>query len=91
LENKTPFVAAVALNKEHQFIAMNWNFVKGFPSSEIKRWAGNHLEPGSLAYSDGLACFSAVPAHGCHHYSIVTGGGPDSVTKEEFAWVHHDR
>ena len=25
---------------------------------------------------------------GCHHYSIVTGGGPDSVTQEEFTWVN---
>src|SRR5512136_1795427 len=25
---------------------------------------------------------------GCHHYSIVTGGGPQSVTKEEFTWVN---
>ena len=87
-ENKTPFVAAVALNEAHHPIAMNLNVVKGFRSSEIKRWAGKHLEPGSLVYSDGLACFSAVLDRGCHHYSIVTGGGPDSVTKEEFAWVN---
>ena len=87
-ENKTPFVAAVALNEDHHPIAMNLNVVKGFQSNEIKRWAGKHLEPGSLVYSDGLACFSAVIKHGCHHYSIVTGGGPNSVTKEEFTWVN---
>ena len=87
-ENKTPFVAAVTLNADHHPIAMNLNVVKGFRTSEIKRWAGKHLEPGSMVYSDGLACFSAVLDHGCHHYSIVTGGGPDSVTKQEFAWVN---
>lgn len=87
-ENKTPFVAAVALNEDHHPIAMNLNVVKGFRTSEIKRWAGQHLEPGSFVYSDGLACFSAVLDHGCQHYSIVTGGGPNSVTKEEFAWVN---
>ena len=87
-ENKTPFVAAVALNANHHPIAMNLNVVKGFRASEIKRWAGKYLEPGSLVYSDGLACFSAVLDCGCHHYSIVTGGGPDSVTKEEFTWVN---
>jgi hypothetical protein len=87
-ENKTPFVAAVSLNADHHPIAMNLNVVKGFRTSEIKRWAGKHLEPGSLVYSDGLACFSAVLDHGCHHYSIVTSGGPDSVTRQEFAWVN---
>jgi hypothetical protein len=87
-ENKTPFVAAVALNADHHPIAMNLNVVKGFRTCEIKRWAGKHLEPGSMVYSDGLACFSAVLDHGCHHYIIVTGGGPDSVTKQEFAWVN---
>lgn len=65
-ENKTPFVAAVALNKEHHPIAMNLNVVKGFRNSEIKRWAGKHLEPGSLVYSDGRACFSALLDHGCY-------------------------
>ena len=42
-------------------------------------------------YSDGLACFFAVLDRSCYHYSIVTDGGPDSVTKEEFAWgQYHD-
>lgn len=87
-ENKTPLVAAVSLDEDHHPIAMNLNVVQGFRTAEIKRWAGKHLEPGSLVYSDGLACFSAVLDHGCHHYTIVTGGGPNSVTKEEFAWVN---
>lgn len=87
-ENKTPFIAAVALNEDHHPVAMNLNVVKGFRNSEIKRWAGKHLEPGSLVYSDGLACFSAVLDQGWHHYSIVTGGGPDSVIREEFTWVN---
>jgi len=85
-ENKTPFVAAVALNEDHHPIAMNLNVVKGFRTTEIKRWATKHLEPGSFVYSDGLACFSAVLENGCHHYSIVTGGGPHSVNREEFEW-----
>lgn len=67
---------------------MNLNVIKGFLPSEIMRWNGKHLEPGSLVYSNGLACSSAVLDHGCHHYCIVTGGGPNSVTKEEFAWVN---
>ena len=46
--------------EDHHPVAMNLNIAKGCRTCEIKRWAGQHLEPGSLAYSDGLACFSAV-------------------------------
>ena len=87
-ENKTPFVAAVALDGNGHPISMNMNVVKGFQATEIARWAKQHLEPGSLVYSDGLPCFSAVTAALCDHYSIVTGGGPQSVTRAEFAWVN---
>jgi transposase-like protein len=87
-DNKVPFVAAVSLNEKYHPIAMNMNVVDGFRLTEIARWASQHLEPGCMVISDGLACFSAVTKVGCHHYSIVTGGGPLSVTKEEFTWVN---
>ncbi len=86
--NKVPFVAAVELNEENHPIAMNMNVVDGFKLTEIARWAKAHLEPGSMVISDGLACFSAVLEAYCHHYTIITGGGPQSVTKEEFVWVN---
>jgi hypothetical protein len=87
-ENKTPFVAAVACNPEGHPIRMHMNVVDGFKSKEIARWAKKHLEPGSLVVSDGLACFKAVTLAECEHQSIVTGGGPDSVSKEEFTWIN---
>ena len=87
-ENKTPIVAAVACNDEGHPISMNLNVVKGFQSKEIARWAQRHVAPGSTVISDGLACFSAVTVVRCEHECIVTGGGPKSVTKEEFAWVN---
>lgn len=86
--NKVPFVAAVSLNAEGHPIAMNMNVVKGFRLTEISRWAKQHLHPGSTVISDGLSCFSAVTEAGCSHISIVTGGGPQSVTKEEFTWIN---
>ncbi|MFZ2169734.1 MAG: IS1595 family transposase [Methylococcaceae bacterium] len=86
--NKVPFVAAVSLNKEGHPIAMNMNVVKGFRLTEISRWAKQHLQPNSTIISDGLPCFSAVKEAGCRHISIVTGGGPQSVTKEEFTWIN---
>ena len=87
-ENKTPFLAAVACSEAGHPISMNLNVVAGFQSEEIARWAKQHLTPGSRVVTDGLACFSAVTTAGCSHQSIVTGGGPASVTKEEFAWVN---
>jgi transposase-like protein len=86
--NKVPFVAAVSLNEEGHPIAMNMNVVKGFRLTEISRWAKQHLQPNSTVISDGLPCFTAVIEAGCSHISIVTGGGPQSVTKEEFTWVN---
>lgn len=86
--NKVPFVAAVSLDEEGRPIAMNMNVVKGFRLTEISRWATHHLQPDSTIISDGLPCFSAVKDAGCHHVSIVTGGGYQSVTKKEFAWVN---
>jgi len=86
--NKVPFIAAVSLNKEGHPVAMNMNVVKGFQLTEIARWSRQHLHPASAVISDGLPCFSAVREVGCLHFSIVTGGGPQSVTKKEFAWVN---
>ncbi len=86
--NKIPFVAAVSLNEEGHPIAMNMNVVNGFRLTELSRWASQHIQPESTVISDGLPCFSAVRDAGCYHVSIVTGGGYDSVTKKEFAWVN---
>lgn len=86
--NKTPFVAAVALNEEGHPLSMTMNKVKGFTLKEIKNWAKQHLTSGSSVISDGLACFSAVETVGCSHKGIVTGGGYASVEKEEFTWVN---
>ncbi len=86
--NKTPFVAAIAINEEGHPTRMHMCVIKGFRSEEISNWARGHLAPESTVISDGLACFSAVKAAGCSHCAIVTGGGPDSVTHKEFLWVN---
>jgi len=87
-ENKIPFIAAVSTNEEGYPIYMNFNVVKGFRLSEVARWAKQHLAEGCIVVSDGLACFSAVTEAKCEHFSTVTGGGPESVTKEQFIWVN---
>jgi transposase-like protein len=85
---KTPVVAAVAVNAEGHPVTMNMQVVAGFQLKEIARWATQHVVPGSTVVSDGLWCFSAVTEAGCKHVSIVTGGGPKSVTMKEFTWVN---
>ena len=87
-ENKIPYVAAVSPNEEGHPVAMNMTVVKGFRLTEISRWTQKHLQPGGLVVSDGLACFTSVKDAGCIHESILTGGGYQSVTKEEFTWVN---
>ncbi len=86
--HKVPFVAAVATDEALHPIAMRFNKVKGFTKPEIARWARKHLDSSCTVISDGLDCFSAVTEAGCKHVAIVTGGGPDSVKHQEFAWVN---
>jgi transposase-like protein len=87
-ENKIPFIAAVSTNDEGHPIHMNFHVVEGFKLTEVSLWAKKHLSAGSLVHSDGLACFTAVTDAGCEHSSTVTGGGHESVTKEDFIWVN---
>lgn len=86
--NKVPFVAAVSVNEDGHPAAMNMHVVKGFRLNEIAKWAKHHLQPSSTVISDGLSCFAGVKEAECFHLSIVTGGGPESVSKEEFTWVN---
>jgi len=86
--DKTPFVAAVQTNQMGHPIAMRFTKLKGFRTDEITRWAKRHLTPDCRVVSDGLHCFRGVEAAGCSHQSIVTGGGPASVTLDSFTWVN---
>jgi len=86
--NKTPFIAAVSVDSQGHPITMNMNVVKGFRTSEISRWAKQHLSADAHVISDGLACLSGVKSTGCQHTAIVTGGGPACVTREEFTWIN---
>ena len=85
---KTPFVAAVETTDNGDPVRIKLNVVKGFRSTEIKKWSEKHLAAGSAVVSDGLACFNAVTEAGCTHQKIVCGGGRASVEKEEFYWVN---
>ena len=75
---KTPFVAAVELNREGRPMRMRLSRVGGLRSEEIATWARCHLEPGTVVVSDALGCFAAVQCAGCFHHPFVTGQRPAS-------------
>ena len=87
-EGKTPFVAAVETTKEGHPVRIKLSRVVGFRSAEMKRWATDHLAPGSHVVSDGLACFNAVTEAGCTHEKRICGGGRASVEEPAFYWVN---
>ena len=73
-ENKVPFVAALEMSGENRPIHLKLNRVSGFTSDAIQAWSVDSLAPGSVVFSDGLACFRAVAAAGCDHVPVVIGG-----------------
>ena len=85
---KTPFVAAVELNREGRPTRMRLSRVGGFRNEEIAAWARCHLEPGTVVVSDALGCFAAVKRVGCIHQPFVTGSGPHSAQHPALAWVN---
>lgn len=60
---------------------MNFTVLKGFRLSEVSQWSKKHLSSGCIVVSDGLACFKALEDAQWQHFSIVTGGGLESVKK----------
>ena len=85
---KTPFVAAVELNREGRPVRMGLSRVGAFRSEEIAAWARCHLEPGTVVVSDALGCFGAVRHAGCFHQPFVTGSGPASARHPALTWVN---
>jgi hypothetical protein len=73
-EIKVPFVAALELNEEGRPIHIKMDLVSGFTSEPIKTWTSHSVEPGSVIFSDDLACFRATAEAGCEHVAKVIGG-----------------
>lgn len=86
-ENKVAFVAAVSLTDEGHPLRVKLSPVAGFKLKAIAAWASKSLSPGSVVYSDGLACFSAVTQAGCtHECTVVAGRKPKDVP--ELQWIN---
>ncbi|MGH8601535.1 MAG: IS1595 family transposase [Gammaproteobacteria bacterium] len=86
-ENKTPFVAAVSLNKDGHPLRAKLTPVPSFSAKAIEHWAKSSLAPGACVHSDGLACFSAVTAAGCtHERTVVAGRKPKELP--QFLWIN---
>jgi transposase-like protein len=87
-ENKTPFIAAVETTPEGHPLRIKLNVLPGFRKKAILDWVTQHVEPESVIFTDGLACFNAITDANCLHIKIVCGGGRASVEKAEFYWVN---
>ena len=85
---KTPFVAAVALDRDGHPTKMKMTVIDGFRSEEIEAWAKRHVHKNSLIISDKLACFRAVMDAGCDHISMKTSGNLDLLDHPAFKWVN---
>jgi len=85
---KLPFVAAISTNEDGHPIEMRFSQVAAFTNAAIKKWADKHLYSGVQVVTDGLKCFNGVDGAGFKHKVIITGGGPQSVTIEDFKWVN---
>jgi transposase-like protein len=86
-ENKVPFVAAVSLTGEGHPLRARLARVSGFTREAVSGWARTHVSPGSVVFSDGLACFAAVADAGCHHQpTVMAGRKPKDVPA--FKWIN---
>lgn len=85
---KTPLIAAVATDPTAgKPLTMRMDWVRGFRSREIGRWARRHLAADAHVRSDGLACFAAVRQAGCTHEALVTSGPKGRQRRKAFVWV----
>jgi len=87
--HKAPFIAVVETDAEtRKPQRIQLRAVKGFRSTEIARYARDHLAPGCVVVSDGLACFAAVKQAGCVHVPFVCEGGRKGAENASFKWVN---
>ena len=86
-KKKSPFVAAVETH-DGKPSRIKLNRVQAFSLKEIERWSCHHLEPTCDVVSDGLNCFPAVEAAGCHHAFHVVGSGKEAGDHPVFKWVN---
>ena len=85
---KTPFVAAAQVSADGRPERLRLSPVAGLRKRALPAWAAQHLQPGTLVRSDGLACFRGVQAAGCAHQAQVTGGGKGSCETPGLSWVN---
>ena len=86
-ENKVPFIAAVSLTDEDHPLRVRLTPLPGFTLKAVSAWAKDSLAPGSIVFSDGLACFGAVTEAGCrHHPTVMAGRKPREVPA--FRWIN---
>ena len=88
-DRKTPFLAAAQVSEDGRPQRLRLSPVVGFRRRAVQAWAQQHLRPGTIVRSDGLACFRGVQeAARCTHQPRVTGGGKGSCETPGLIWVN---
>ncbi len=87
-DRKTPFLAAAQVTEDGRPQRLRLSPVVGFRRRAVEAWAQQHLRPGTIVRSDGLACFRGVQAARCTHQPRVTGGGKGSCETPGLIWVN---
>jgi hypothetical protein len=86
--HKTPFIAAVETTQHGRTKKLHLRRVRGFRQREIEGYASASLVPGSVVFSDCLACFAAVQTASCRHVPIISGSGRRAAQHPTFKWVN---
>ena len=87
--HKAPFIAVVATDAQTNTPQrIQLRAVTGFRSADIERYAKNHLTPGCVVISDGLACFNPLEKASCIHVPIISAGGRKGAQHPSFKGVN---
>ncbi len=85
-ENKHPFVAAVATDKNSHPLKIKLVPIDSFTTENIAKWTAHNIERGSHIVSDALHCFVGVQKQ-CSHEIHISSYMSDEEKDTHFKWV----
>lgn len=86
-ENKQPFIAAVATDKNNHPLTIKLDLIDSFSNSDIEKWTNSHITAGSHIVTDGLNCFMGVEKT-CSHEIHVSVYMTEEEKEIHFKWVN---
>jgi hypothetical protein len=83
--NKTAFLIGLDKNRKGHPRFLTLSVLPNFRKATLANWARQHLASGTLALTDGLACFQGIQAVGAKHIPLVVRGDK-GVLNTTFKW-----